>query len=153
MAIYSKIQQPSTDQNFQKEKQALKVETPQVGKSLWEKFKESGDIYKKKYKGFYCAGCEAFKTQKELIDGKCVIHQKPVEIIEEENYFFKLSKYLPEIKKIIEAQIQAVKKVGKEKDIFEPAVDLDIKKEIEKWDEDYYGSDERKSYNHSACAC
>jgi len=69
---------------------------------LWEKYKEKGDIYKKKYKGFYCPGCEAFKTQKELVDGKCVIHQKPVEEIEEENYFFKLSKYLPEVKKIIE---------------------------------------------------
>ena len=69
---------------------------------LWEIYKEKGDIYKKKYKGFYCAGCEAFKTQKELINGKCTIHQKRVEEIEEENYFFKLSKYLPEIRKIIE---------------------------------------------------
>jgi methionyl-tRNA synthetase len=69
---------------------------------LWEKYKKKGDIYKKKYKGFYCTGCEAFKTQKELTDNKCVIHQKEVEEIEEENYFFKLSKYLPEIKKIIE---------------------------------------------------
>jgi methionyl-tRNA synthetase len=70
--------------------------------SLWEKYIKNGDIYKKKYKGFYCVGCEAFKTQKELVDEKCIIHQKLVEIIEEENYFFKLSKYLPEIKKIIE---------------------------------------------------
>ena len=62
---------------------------------LWEKYVKNGDIYKKKYKGFYCAGCEAFKTQKELVDGKCIIHQKPVEEIEEENYFFKFSKYLP----------------------------------------------------------
>ncbi|MBI3337638.1 MAG: methionine--tRNA ligase [Candidatus Staskawiczbacteria bacterium] len=69
--------------------------------ALWEKFKEKGDIYKKKYKGFYCPGCEAFKTQKELINGKCIIHQKEIEEVEEENYFFKLSKYLPEIKKII----------------------------------------------------
>jgi methionyl-tRNA synthetase len=68
---------------------------------LWEKYQKNGDIYKKKYKGFYCPGCEAFKTQKELIDGKCIIHQKPVEEIEEENYFFKLVKYLPEIKELI----------------------------------------------------
>ncbi len=70
---------------------------------LWEKYKEKGDIYKKKYKGFYCPGCEAFKTPKELADGKCIIHLKPVEEIEEENYFFKLSKYLPEIKSAIES--------------------------------------------------
>ena len=68
---------------------------------LWNEYVKKGDIYKKKYKGFYCPGCEAFKTPKELVDGKCVIHQKPVEEIEEENYFFNLSKYLPEIKKII----------------------------------------------------
>jgi methionyl-tRNA synthetase len=71
---------------------------------LWKKYEEKGDIYKKKYKGYYCVGCEAFKTQKEIVDGKCVIHNKEVEIIEEENYFFKLSKYLPEIKKIIEKE-------------------------------------------------
>ena len=69
---------------------------------LWKLLVLNGDLYKKKFKGFYCPGCESFKTQKELIDGKCVIHQKPVEEIEEENYFFKLSKYLPKIKKIIE---------------------------------------------------
>ena len=69
---------------------------------LWEIYIKNGDIYKKKYKGFYCPGCEAFKTQKELVNGMCTIHQKPVEEIEEENYFFRLSKYLPEIKKIIE---------------------------------------------------
>ena len=71
---------------------------------LWEKYKEQGDIYKKTYKGFYCAGCEAFKTQKEMVGGKCIIHQKKVEVVEEENYFFKLSKYLPEIKNIIEKE-------------------------------------------------
>lgn len=71
--------------------------------ALWEKFKENGDIYKKKYKGFYCPGCEAFKTEKELSGGNCLIHQKPVEEIEEENYFFKLSKYLPRIKEILES--------------------------------------------------
>ncbi|TSC94653.1 MAG: methionyl-tRNA synthetase [Parcubacteria group bacterium Licking1014_1] len=69
---------------------------------LWQKMEEVGDIYKKKYKGHYCIGCEAFKTQKELVDGKCIVHQKETESVEEENYFFKLSKYLSEIKKIIE---------------------------------------------------
>lgn len=69
---------------------------------LWKKLEENGDLYKKKFSGLYCPGCEAFKTQKEIIDGKCVIHQKEVETIEEENYFFRLSKYLSKIKEIIE---------------------------------------------------
>ncbi len=71
-------------------------------KKVWLKLKEGGDIYKKKYKGLYCSGCEAFITKKDLKNGKCVFHQKEPEIIEEENYFFKLSKYQEEIKRVIE---------------------------------------------------
>jgi len=69
---------------------------------LWKKLDEAGDIYKKKYKGYYCPGCEAFKTEREIVDGKCPIHLKPLELVEEENYFFKLSKYTDKIKKLIE---------------------------------------------------
>ena len=70
--------------------------------TVWKKIKENGDIYKKKYQGLYCVGCEAFITRKDLVDGKCKIHLKEPEKIEEENYFFKLSKYSKEIKKLIE---------------------------------------------------
>jgi len=66
-------------------------------KKVWLKLKESGDIYKKKYRGLYCSGCEAFITKKDLKDGKCVVHQIEPEIIEEENYFFRLSKYAKKI--------------------------------------------------------
>jgi len=70
-------------------------------KKAWLKLKENGDIYKKKYKGLYCVGCEAFITKKDLKNGKCLIHQKEAEIIEEENYFFQLSKYQNQLKEII----------------------------------------------------
>lgn len=60
---------------------------------IWKLCDEAGDIYKKKYKGLYCVGCEAFKTESDLVDGKCPDHNKePIEV-EEENYFFKLSNY------------------------------------------------------------
>jgi len=72
-----------------------------VVKKIWLKLKENGDIYKKKYRGFYCTGCEAFITKKDLKKGKCAIHQKEPELVEEENYFFRLSKYSKEIGKII----------------------------------------------------
>lgn len=71
-------------------------------KEIWLKLKENGDIYKKKYRGLYCVGCEAFITKKDLIGGNCKIHQKEPEIVEEENYFFKLSKYSKEIGEILE---------------------------------------------------
>ena len=70
-------------------------------KKVWLKLKESGDIYKKKYKGLYCSGCEAFITEKDLIDGKCLTHQKEPELVEEENYFFRLSRYLNKIEELI----------------------------------------------------
>ncbi len=71
---------------------------------LWKKMAESGDLEKGKYQGLYCVGCEEFKTKKVLIDGnKCPVHLKEVETIEEENWFFKLSKYSQILKDKIEA--------------------------------------------------
>jgi len=69
--------------------------------ALWRKLKNSGDIYKGRYKGQYCVGHEAFITEKDLVNGVCAIHNKLPEEIEEENYFFKLSKYTAKIKKAI----------------------------------------------------
>jgi methionyl-tRNA synthetase len=60
------------------------------------------DIYKKTYRGLYCVGCEEFYKENELIDGLCPEHQTKPELVEEENYFFKLSKYQEKLKKIIE---------------------------------------------------
>lgn len=68
---------------------------------MWHALKESDDIYWKKYKGLYCVGHEAFITEKELVDGQCQDHQKKPEIIEEENWFFRLSKYADRIKNAI----------------------------------------------------
>ena len=83
-------------------------------REVWLKLKENGDIYKKKYKGFYCLGCEAFITKKDLKDGKCVFHQREPEVLEEENYFFRLSKYSKKIKEIIEkGKIKIIPESGK----------------------------------------
>jgi methionyl-tRNA synthetase len=54
---------------------------------------DKGQIYLGKYEGLYCVGCEAFKQPDELIDGKCALHGTEPEVVEEENYFFKLSEY------------------------------------------------------------
>jgi len=61
---------------------------------FWKRCKANGDIYKKNYRVKYCVGCELEKTNSELVDEKCPIHPNlEIEIIEEENYFFKFSKY------------------------------------------------------------
>lgn len=60
---------------------------------LWSMFRPE-DIDMRAYEGLYCVGCEAFYAQEDLLDGgMCPTHKKPVEVIKEENYFFKLSNY------------------------------------------------------------
>ncbi len=61
----------------------------------------SHDIYKKKYRGLYCIGCEAFYTEQELVDGRCPEHVTKPELVEEENYFFRLSKYQKQLENLI----------------------------------------------------
>ncbi len=63
-------------------------------KKIIELMNEKGDIYKGEYSGFYCEGCEAYVTEKELIDGKCKFHpNREIQTMKEEAYFFRLSKY------------------------------------------------------------
>lgn len=64
-----------------------------AAQEMWRRCDAKGDIYKKKYTGLYCVGCEAFKTESDLVDGKCPDHLIEPEEVEEENYFFKLSNY------------------------------------------------------------
>lgn len=71
---------------------------------LWRLCDKAGDIYKKKYEGLYCVGCEAFYTPEELDEnGECPEHPgKKLEKVAEENYFFRLSKYQDFLIEIIE---------------------------------------------------
>ncbi len=74
----------------------------QGSQKLWQLCDKSGDIYKKKYKGLYCVGCETFYTKDDLTpDGYCLEHLAKAQEIEEENYFFRLSKYQALLDKLI----------------------------------------------------
>lgn len=66
----------------------------EAAQEMWRRCQANGDIYKKKYQGLYCVGCEMFIKEGDLVEGKCPNHpnQEP-QLIEEENYFFALSKY------------------------------------------------------------
>jgi len=72
---------------------------------IFKKVYDKKDIYKGTYEGYYCSGCEAFKTEKDLVDGKCPEHDKKPEWISEEAYFFKLSKYEKKILNFVEDYI------------------------------------------------
>lgn len=69
---------------------------------LWAAAVAKGDLYKQPYAGDYCVGCERFYTPDELDDGRCPEHLRPVEHIEEENWFFRLSRYQGQLIDLIE---------------------------------------------------
>src|SRR5579883_1090274 len=62
---------------------------------LWREIDAKGDLYLGTYEDWYCVGCEGYKTEKELVQpgNICPLHNKPVERLKEETYFFRLSKY------------------------------------------------------------
>lgn len=69
---------------------------------IWRRVAAAGDFYKKNYKALYCVGHEAFVTLSDLVDGKCPDHGVAPVVIEEENYFFRLSKYRPHLKRLFD---------------------------------------------------
>src|SRR4051794_8579092 len=58
-----------------------------------QRIHDNGAVYEGVYAGWYCVSCESFKTEDELVDGKCPLHDREPEWIEEKNYFFRLSAY------------------------------------------------------------
>ena len=80
------------------------TEHKKIVQKIFEKLLKKGDIYKHSYKGLYCNGCECFLNEKDLTeDGLCPNHLTKPEIVEEENYFFKLTKYKDAIIKHIKS--------------------------------------------------
>lgn len=65
----------------------------EVVRQIVEKVNKNKDIYKGHYEGLYCTPCETYYTEKDCPDKICPVHNKPLEILKEESYFFKLSKY------------------------------------------------------------
>ena len=72
-----------------------------VAQEIFQKVYDRGDIYKGHYEGYYCNGCEAFLTEKNLDHGKCPEHGTKPEWLKEESYFFRMSKYQSRIEKLL----------------------------------------------------
>src|SRR5262245_52004898 len=66
---------------------------PAAVRALWEACARAGDLEKRPYRGLYCVGCEQFFDPADLVDGACPEHRALPEIVEEENWFFRLSRY------------------------------------------------------------
>ncbi len=69
---------------------------------IWRRVAAAGDLYRKHYRALYCVQCEAFVTRSELVDGRCPRHLTEPQVIEEENYFFRLSRYRPHLRRLFE---------------------------------------------------
>ncbi|MCX6746966.1 MAG: methionine--tRNA ligase [Candidatus Pacearchaeota archaeon] len=77
-----------------------------IVQSIFKQVYEKGDIYKGTYEGLYCSGCEAYKTEKDLVDGKCPEHpNRKITSLKEDAYFFKLSKHQDKIEKFVKNYI------------------------------------------------
>jgi len=75
----------------------------EMARKFWLKAQEKGDIYFADYAGRYCVGCEAYKTEREIINDRCIFHSTlQLEDVAERNYFFRLSKYASFLKEYIE---------------------------------------------------
>jgi methionyl-tRNA synthetase len=77
-------------------------------KEFLQRIYDAGDIELGTYEGLYCVSCELYYTEDELILGNCPIHDRPVEHVTEENYFFKLSRYEDRLLEYYEAHPEAV---------------------------------------------
>jgi methionyl-tRNA synthetase len=91
---------------------------------------EAGDIYFDRYGGLYCFGCERFYTEKELVGGKCPDHLTEPKLIEEDNYFFRMSKYQEPLLRHLEAHPDFIRPEGFKNEVVamlrEPIGDLCI---------------------------
>ena len=76
---------------------------------IFDKLYEQGDIYLDKYKGLYCTPCESFWTETQLVDGKCPDCGREVNLVEEESYFFRLSKYQKRIEELYKTNPDFIK--------------------------------------------
>jgi len=93
-------------------------EHQKAAQEFWRRCDANGDIYKKSYKIKYCIGCELEKTDSELVHNRCPLHpNRELEIIEEENYFFRFSKYQKELLNLYQKNPNFVKPVSRLKEI------------------------------------
>ncbi len=90
----------------------------EVVKEFIEKANAKGDIYLGEYSGNYCVGCEAYVTERDLVDGKCPIHPgKKIEEIKEKTYFFRLSNYQDFLLKLYEEHPEFIQPASRRNEI------------------------------------
>jgi methionyl-tRNA synthetase len=111
---------------------------------------ERGDIYRGTYSGWYCVGCEAFIPEKDLDGGMCPSHIRVVDRIEEENYFFRLSKYRDALLGHMKAHPEFIQPVARRNEIIayirDHLEDVSISRPMRNWGIPFPGDAEQSVY-------
>jgi len=86
---------------------------------FWVELRNRGLIYEKEYSGNYCVGCESFKTEKDLVKGKCLDHQNlEISVVNEKNYFLNLTSIKIDLRKIFEENLNILIPNSKRAEVF-----------------------------------
>lgn len=85
----------------------------EVVQTIFQKIFDQGDIYKAAYEGWYCTPCETFWLERQLTEGNCPDCGRPVERVQEESYFFRMSKYQDQLLKHIEEYPEFIQPVSR----------------------------------------
>lgn len=88
-----------------------------ICQEIFQKVNQKGDIYLGHYEGLYCVPCETFYTEKDLENGNCPIHHRPVENVQEPTYFFKLSQYQERLLQFYEKNPSFIQPESKKQEI------------------------------------
>lgn len=84
---------------------------------IFKKLYDKGDIYKSEYKGLYCVPCESFWTETQAVDGLCPDCGREVNVVTEESYFFKLSKYQKQLEDFYEQNPEFIQPVSRKNEM------------------------------------
>ena len=85
--------------------------------AIFNRLYEQGDIYKSEYEGWYCTPCETFWLERQLVEGRCPDCQREVELLHEESYFFRLSKYADRLLEHIETHPEFIQPVSRKNEM------------------------------------
>ncbi len=84
---------------------------------LWRACEASGDLYRRSYEGLYCVRCEQFYAEAELDGGKCPEHGTPPQLVAEENWFFRLSRYSGQLRDLISSGQLRIEPAGRRNEV------------------------------------
>jgi methionyl-tRNA synthetase len=145
--------QQTWDQSGISYDQFIRTTEPAHQKAVYEfiaRCQAAGDIATGEYEGLYCVGCEEFKRESELVDGKCPLHNRVPEKRKEQNYFFKLSNYQDKLLKHIKDHPEFIQPTSRRNEVVafieRGLEDISISRQHGKWGIDWPNDKEQKIY-------